>query len=78
MEMKLSLNIRKIWGLFLLLVGALIPFLIWNDGYLIAVTGMWTYYTSWDRALHFYYLFLSGFYAIVLFITGLILVMPKD
>lgn len=78
MKMKLSLNIRRAGGLLLLLMAALFPFLVWNDGYLIAVTGMWTYYTSWDRALHFYYLYLCGAYAVVLFITGLILVMMKD
>jgi len=78
MRLKLGLNISMVGGLLLLLMAALFPFLIWNDGYLIEVTGLWTYYTSWDRALHFYYLYLCGFYAIVLFITGLILVMRKD
>jgi len=35
-------------------------------------------FLGWDRALHFYYLYLCGAYAVVLFITGLILVMMKD
>ena len=71
-------NVNRAAGLFLILMAALFPFLVWNDGYLIELIGFLGYYTSWDRALHFYYLYLCSAYAVVVFMTGLILVTLKD
>ncbi len=73
-----KLTIKRAMGLLLVLMAALYPFLVWNDGHIIRIIGFLTYYTSWDRALHFYYLYLCFIYAVIAFLTGLFLITRKD